>query len=108
MDSGADRTVINGELLTQLALSPVVSSDRIGGVGGLVQSVAINTAIQFRDENGAPITFNGQFAAVTDAETLDMSVLGRDILNLFAVILDRSRDVVCLIRDQHSYAISGP
>ena len=34
-----------------------------------------------------------------------MSVLGRDILNLFAVIIDRQRDTVCLLGQQHFYTI---
>ena len=39
------------------------------------------------------------FAAFTQTESLDMRVLGRDILNLFALIVDRPRDVVCLLGD---------
>ena len=36
---------------------------------------------------------------------LDMSVLGRDILNLFAIIVDRAANVVAMIREAHSYTI---
>ena len=32
--------------------------------------------------------FRGQYAAVTELEALDMSVLGRDITGLFAVVVD--------------------
>jgi len=34
-----------------------------------------------------------------------MSVLGRDILDLFAVIVDRPGDVVCLVGQRHRYQI---
>src|SRR5437870_13273518 len=38
-----------------------------------------------------------QFAAVTELEALDISVLGRDISGLFAVIVDQPGDVVSLL-----------
>jgi hypothetical protein len=34
-----------------------------------------------------------------------MSVLGRDITNLFGVIVDRPGDVVCLVGQGHRYLI---
>jgi hypothetical protein len=34
-----------------------------------------------------------------------MSVLGRDITDLFAVIVDRVHDVVCLLGQRHRYSI---
>ncbi len=47
----------------------------------------------------------GQFAAFTSLESLDMSVLGRDITNFFAMIVDRPQEVVWLIGQQHRYRI---
>jgi hypothetical protein len=35
-----------------------------------------------------------------------MSVLGRDIMNLFAVVVDRPGDLVCMIGKGHSYTIT--
>jgi hypothetical protein len=49
--------------------------------------------------------FRWQYAAVTELEALDISVLGRDITGLFAVIVDRPHDVVCLVGHQHRYTI---
>jgi hypothetical protein len=34
-----------------------------------------------------------------------MCVVGRDITNLFAVVVDRPQDVVCLIGQRHRYVI---
>jgi hypothetical protein len=39
-------------------------------------------------------------------EALDMGVLGRDITNLFGLIVDRPRDLVCLLGTGHQYQIS--
>ena len=41
----------------------------------------------------------------TDAATLDMSVLGRDITSSFAVIVDRPGKVVCLVGQRHRYVV---
>jgi hypothetical protein len=38
-------------------------------------------------------------------EVLDMNVLGRDIAGLFAVIVDRPGNVVCLLGQRHRYII---
>lgn len=51
------------------------------------------------------MVFRGQYAAVTNLEILDMSVLGRDITRLFAVIIDQPGDVVCLLGQWHHYTI---
>jgi hypothetical protein len=38
-------------------------------------------------------------------EALDVSVLGRDLTSLFAVIVDRPHRVVCLLGQRHRYTI---
>jgi hypothetical protein len=50
--------------------------------------------------------FQGQYAAVTELEALDISVLGRDITRLFAMIVDWPHDVVCLVGQRHRYTIA--
>ena len=59
-----------------------------------------------RRKDGTGVLFRGTFAAFTLLESLDMSVLGRDITNLFAVIIDRPGDVVCLLGQRHRYTIT--
>ena len=36
---------------------------------------------------------------------LDMSVLGRDILDMFALIADRRANVVAILADGHHYTV---
>jgi predicted aspartyl protease len=105
VDTGADRTVFSALDLTALGLSPVPTDERIGGLGGLVDSIAVETTIRLRQTRGAAVTFRGQFAAVLEPEALDMSVLGRDISGLFAVIVDQPGNTVCLVGQRHRYAI---
>jgi len=80
--------------------------ERLGGVGGIVTPVVVETRIRFRHEaSRGTVVFHGQYAAVTEREALEMSVLGRDITGLFALIVDQPGHVVCLLRQRHWYTI---
>jgi hypothetical protein len=104
-DVGADCTVLCADTLAEPGLPAVTHRGRLGGLGGVVAPVVVETTIQFTQTQGGEVTFRGQFSAVTDPEALDMNVLGRDITDLFAVIVDRPGDRVCLLRERHRYAI---
>lgn len=105
LDTGADRTVFSTDILKSLHLPSVVAADQLGGVGGAADAVIIETQIRLAHENAGKVTFRGQYAACTEMEALDMSVLGRDVTNLFAVIVDRPGDMVCLLGQRHQYLI---
>src|SRR5262245_41563805 len=90
VDTGAERKVFSALVLAALALHATLSPERLGGVGGIVTPVAVETQIRFRREAGrGMVVFRGQYAAVTERKALDMSVLGRDIIGLFALIVDQ-------------------
>jgi predicted aspartyl protease len=89
VDTGADRTVLSAVTLAKLGLQAVTMQGGISGVGGIVDAVSVATQIQLRREDAGNVVFRGQYAAVTELEALDMSVLGRDITDVFAVIVDR-------------------
>lgn len=105
LDTGADRTVLSSTTLAKTALQPLATQTSISGLGGLARSVLVETAIRFTREASSRIVFHGQFVAVTELEALDISVLGRDIIGLFAVIADQPGNVVSLLRQPHSYRI---
>jgi hypothetical protein len=105
VDTGADRTVFSQQILTALGLLPVASSEGIGGLGGLVSSVFVETTLRLSREDGLAVTFRGQHAAVTAPDALDMSVLGRDVTGLFATIVDPPGTLVCLLGQRHRYRI---
>ena len=105
LDTGADRTVLSADVLFKLALPLDNTQEHISGLGGVVDSVVLATKIRLIRETGAPVFFSGRFAAVTEATALDISVLGRDITDNFAVIVDRPQDAVCLVSQRHSYSI---
>jgi hypothetical protein len=104
-DSGADRTTFCAELFAELALKPTSDPSNLAGVGGAVASVIVETAIEINRDAGGVIAIKGKFAAFTDPVALDMNVLGRDIINLFTLILDRNSDMVCLLGPGHRFLI---
>lgn len=106
VDTGADRSVLSAAILADLHLQPFVTQDRLAGVGGMTDAVIVETHIRLTRETGSTVVFRGQYAAVTELGALDISVLGRDITGLFAVIVDQPGNLVCLLGQQHRYMIS--
>jgi hypothetical protein len=108
VDTGADCTVFSADILAALGFPIPTATHQIGGVGGLASSVTLATAIRLTTTDGGKVLFRGQFTAVTGVSFLDISVLGRDITNLFALIVDRSGDRICLLRPPCRYTIESP
>ena len=104
LDTGADRTVSCATLAAALTM-PSLGTTELGGMGGLVRSMSIRTQIRLTKDDGLPIALHGEYAALSDVDTLDMSVLGRDVTGLFAVIVDRTGRRVALIGQGHTYQI---
>lgn len=105
LDIGADRTVLNADILEKLGLPLLETEEGLSGLGGETNSVEIETKLLLTRDNGTAVVFNSRWAAVTEPTALDLSVLGRDLADLFAVIIDRPQQIVCLLRDRHRYAI---
>ena len=106
VDTGADRTVFSAPVLRVLGLQAVASPHHLSGVGGMADAVFVETRIRLSREGHGKVTFRGRYAAVTEFEALDICVLGRDITRLFAVIVDRPSEMICLLREGHQYTIS--
>jgi predicted aspartyl protease len=105
VDTGADRTVLSANVLESLNLATTEPQEGIGGVGGLVDSVIVRTQIRLTHDDGMKAVFCGEYAACVEHEALDMSVLGRDILEMFVVIIDRPSGVVSILGGRHRYKI---
>ena len=106
VDTGADRTVFSAAILARLGLQSIAMQEGMSGVGGQVDAVIVTTQVRLTHETASKVIFRGQFAAVTALEALDISVLGRDITRLFAVIVDQPGTIVCLLRQRHRYMIA--
>jgi len=64
VDTGADRTVLSADILTALRFPRTLAEDRIGGIGGEVNTVLVETRLRLSRENDGKVIFRGQYAAV--------------------------------------------
>lgn len=106
VDTGADRTVLSSDILDQLGLPLLLPSRPIESVGGVAASVDVQAEIRFYRHEGGQASFSIRCSAVTDPAALDMSVLGRDVIDYFALIVDRPSNTSCLLNQRHRYAIT--
>ncbi|MFN8633337.1 MAG: retropepsin-like aspartic protease [Chloroflexota bacterium] len=107
VDTGADSTVLSARILEALGLERLRSLLPIVGIGGATGTVDVEVTIWLTRDGPDQVAFNGRFAAVTDPDALDMSVLGRDILRWFALVVDQPGNTVCLVNQRHSYQITS-
>jgi Aspartyl protease len=109
VDSCADRSVLSADLLNRLGVSTSAPpADLIlRGIGGSSEFVLIEIALEFASQDGTQARVRGQFAAFTDPTATDLSILGRDVLNHFDVILSRRNNEVLLLAPNHRYRIEG-
>src|SRR5206468_418340 len=107
VDSCADRSVFSADLLRKLQLSanPSDSSFALQGIGGQSTSVLVSTVLEFTKEDGGSARVRGEFAAFTDPKATDLSILGRDVLDIFDVIISRRRKEVILLAGDHCYRV---
>ena len=105
IDSGAGKTVFTADVAAALGLEPVSPAEQLGGVGGLVSSASFKTRIRLRCEDGSAATIQGDFAAFTEKSALDFCVIGRDVLNIFVLVLDRRQERIYLVGPGHRCVI---
>jgi hypothetical protein len=110
VDSGADRTVFSAVFWTQLKLpiDPNPVGYNVVGISGTADSVLVTTELRFERTDGKPASVTGQFAAFTEAASSDYSILGRDVMNNFDLILSWPRQEVRFLAGNHSYQITSP
>jgi len=105
IDTGADSTVFCAGDREVLGLPAKQVDAQLSGIGGLSKAEVIDVQFRLRQPGKIPVSFRGQFLAATNSQSLEMSVLGRDVLSLFAVVVDRPQDIVCLLSQRHRYVI---
>ena len=91
-------------VLSPLVL-PVAQTPELGGVGGKVNAVFIQTRLSFTRDDGKRVTVQGPFGVFTDLTSSDISVLGRDVTNNFSVIYSYPQRRVSLLAPPHDYQI---
>ena len=107
IDSGADRTVLSAALLARLSLPTrsAPSGSILSGIGGGCAFVLVTSAVEFIREDGGVVRVRGEFAGFTDPTATDLSILGRDVLDNFDLIISWRRSEVLLLAPRHYYRI---
>jgi len=107
LDAGADRTVFDVSLLPVLSplILPADQTPTLGGVGGKVDCIFVQTRLAFARRDGKRATVNGPFGVFTDPTISDISVLGRDVTNNFDVIYSYPKRQVILLAPPHGYQV---
>lgn len=106
IDSGADRTVFSASLWRRLDTIGRVSPEHaLQGIGGGASSVLVEARLELERDDGQPVSIRGEFYAFTDQESSDLSILDRDVLDNFDLILSRRRDEVLLLAPNHQYQV---
>jgi hypothetical protein len=108
IDTGADQTVFSPRLLADLALptSPPPAGTILQSASGASPYVVISTVLEFTRDDGAMARVRGEFAAFTDPASIEQSLLGRDVLDHFDLIVSRPRNDILLLSGQHRYEIA--
>jgi hypothetical protein len=98
--------VLSADVFAALGLPQLpLPRGSVAGIGGVVPSFQIHADIHVLRDRGAPAALHGPFVAFTDPNALDISAIGRDLLNYFALIVDWQRSTVCLLNQRHGYRI---
>jgi predicted aspartyl protease len=105
VDTGADRTVLSASVFDESKLPGLTPDQAVGGIGGAIPTVVVSSQLRIARADGQYAFFRSQYAACVDLDSLDMSVLGRDILDMFALIVDRRANIVAIIGQDHTYTI---
>lgn len=105
VDTGADRTILSAAVFDDSRLPGVPPDRGVGGIGGAIATVVVNSQLRIGREDGQYAYFRGRYAACVDLDSLEMSVLGRDILDMFALVVDRRASVVAILGGNHRYSI---
>jgi hypothetical protein len=107
VDSGSDRTVFRALLLESMRFSTAASEPGLilVGIGGSSGFQSVSAVLEFLRDDGELARVRGRYSVFTDPAATDMSILGRDVLDNFDVILSRPRNEVLLLAPNYRYRV---
>jgi hypothetical protein len=100
--------VFSNALLGQLNVprEPPQPDLQLHGISGSAAFVLVEGVIELSRDDGVPARVRGVFAAFTDPLATDVSILGRDVLNHFDIIMSRRNNEILLLSQKHRYQIT--
>ena len=107
VDTGADLTVIGSAYAQILYLYRQDTEESFMSASGNLAGFIATVRIVFEDSVGREVGFKLPCLVLTDTLQANCHLLGRDILDHFALICDREAGFVTLLRTPHHYTIQG-
>lgn len=108
VDSGADETFLHHRSIDILNIDTSHLNVRtdVGGIGGSgVPYFRWETRLKILSTEGIGRLFSGEVNVFLDPHASRVPILGRDVLDNFAVIFDRMKSQVTLLEHPDSYKI---
>lgn len=107
VDSGSDRTVFRALLLESLQFTAAAPEPGLTlvGIGGASGFLSVSAVLECLRDDGQLARVRGRYSVFTDTAASDMSILGRDVLDNFDVILSHPRNEALLLSQTHQYRV---
>jgi predicted aspartyl protease len=107
IDTGADRTVLGSAFAEILEDAQQDTVESFVSAGGQLDCFLAAVRLELQDVGNRPIRFSTSCVILADPNQKNEHLLGRDILDYFALICDREANQVALLRPPHRYSIHG-
>lgn len=107
IDTGADITVLAPEAAQHLAnvVLPTTTTTIAGGIGGTQQLYELGVDLLLPTTSGQRARIRGPLPVLLTPGTLDISVIGRNLLDQFTLIYARSRNILLLMTPPDTFTL---
>ena len=107
IDTGADFTVLAPDVAQQFVsvVRPTPTSTTAGGIGGTQPVHELAVDLLLPTTSGQRARIRGPLPILLAPGSLELSVIGRDLLDQFALIYDRPQSVLLLLALPDTFAL---
>lgn len=109
VDTGADLTVLAPDVVHLLAgvVQPTPIATVVGGLGGTQQLYELAVDLLLPTTSGQRARIRGPLPVLVAPGALDVSVIGRNLLDQFTLIYARQQDTLLLLTPPDTFALSS-
>ncbi len=99
IDTGADLSILAPDVAQQLSGvdQPVLTSGTATGIGGSLPMYELAVDLLLPTKSGQRVRIHGPLPILLEPGSLELSVIGRDVLDQFTVVYSRSQDLILLL-----------
>jgi Aspartyl protease len=107
IDTGADNTVLAPDIAQRLAsvTQPMPTSATAVGISGAMPMYALAVDLLLSTSSGQRARIHGPLPILLTPGSLDLSVIGRDVLDQFTLIYGRLQGVIFLLTPPDTFVL---